>query len=256
MQTKAHVVAFPSGTTTANGALHLSLKDNKSELMKPLGYSVLSLTKAFSSNTSNSQYHSNYSYYTSFLGLVENFIKNDFPHHAPLQAWVNHTSMVTPTLQHNITSLDNLQNQAIPSITRQLDSTPLKPLRLESGVQSYYTQSNRMIVRAMEKYFRTAADHPKWVALQKKFSQRIATHSSFRHKATEPSSILPKELNHCQDVNFISSLPWVASSFCINQVWSIHPGISGLNDPSALKVLSYLQFLKTAKFVRIVLNHF
>ena len=126
--------------------------------------------------------------------------------------------MVTPTLRHNITSLDDLQNQAIPSITRQLDSTPLKPLRLESGVQTYYTQSNRMIVRAMEKYFRTAADHPKWVALQKNFSQRIATHSSFPHKATEPSSILPKELNHCQEVNFISSLPWVASSFCINQV--------------------------------------
>ena len=129
--------------------------------------------------------------------------------------------MVTLTLQHNITNLDDLQNQAIPSITRQLDSTLLKPLCLESGVQSYYTQSNRMIVRVREKYFRTAADHPKWVALPKIIPQRIATHSSFRHKATEPSSILPKELSHCQDVNFISSLPRLASSFCINQVCSV-----------------------------------
>ena len=72
------------------------------------------------------------------------------------QPWLSNT---------NITSLDRLQNQALHLITRQLVSTPLEVLSFKSGVQSYYTVSKHMIVRAREKFLPTAADHPKRLPL-------------------------------------------------------------------------------------------
>ena len=120
----------------------------------------------------------------------------------------------------NTNSLDHIQNQALRLITGQLVSTPLKSLRLESGIQSYYTESKRMIVWAREKWLRTAADHPKQLALQNNIPQRIATQSSFRCKATELSTILPEELSHRQVTNLFPSPPWLPSSFCTNQISS------------------------------------
>ena len=97
-------------------------------------------------------------------------------------------------------------------------------------------ESKRMIVRAREKCLCAAADHLKQIALQNNIPQLIATRSSFPCKATELSSILPKELNHCEGFNLFPSPPWLASSFCTNQVSSTIPGISGCGDPSALKL--------------------
>lgn len=133
MKTKANVIPFPPGSTTANGVLHLPLDDSKSELMTPLGYLALSLTEAFRSmlvsNISNSHYHktsSNYSYCTCLLGLVETFIANCLPFLGLLQAW-------KPWLSNtSITSMDRPH-----LITGQLVSSPLEALRLESGVQNY-----------------------------------------------------------------------------------------------------------------------
>ena len=116
-------------------------------------------------------------------------------------------------------------------ITGQLISTPLEALRLESSVQSYYSESKRKIVQAREKCLHTAADHPKQVALQNDIPQRIATRFSFRRKATELSTILPEELSHCQVAKLFSSHPWLPSLFCTNQVSSTIPGISGRDDP-------------------------
>ena len=49
MQANAKVANFSPAPTTANdfNALHLPLEENKSELMTPLGYMALSLTKAY-----------------------------------------------------------------------------------------------------------------------------------------------------------------------------------------------------------------
>ena len=97
-------------------------------------------------------------------------------------------------------------------------------------------ESKRMIVRAREKCLRAAADHLKQIALQNNIPQLIATRSSFPCKATELSSILPKELNDREGFNLFQSPPWLASSFCTNQVSSTIPGISGCGDPSALQL--------------------
>ena len=144
--------------------------------------------------------------------------------------------------------MDRLQNQAVHLITRQLVSTPFEALRLESSVQSYYIESKRMTVRAREKCLRTTADHPKQVSLQNGIPQHIATRSSFRRKATEISTILPEELSHWQVVNLFPSPPWLALSFCTNQVSSTISGISGRDDPPAHKLAKsylylYLKFI-------------
>lgn len=49
MQANAKVASFPPVPTTANdfSTLHLPLEESKSELMTPLGYMALSLTKAY-----------------------------------------------------------------------------------------------------------------------------------------------------------------------------------------------------------------
>ena len=105
---------------------------------------------------------------TAFHALVRS--KLDYA--APAwQPWLSNT---------NITRLDRLQNQTLCLITRQLVSTPLKALCLESGVQSYYIKSKHMIVQAREKCLRATADHAKRVALQNNIPQRIATCYSFQ----------------------------------------------------------------------------
>ena len=150
------------------------------------------------------------------------------------QPWLSNT---------NITSLDRLQNQALSLITGQLVSTPLEALHIESAVQSYYTKSKCMILQAREKSLLTAADHPKRLALQNNFPQRIATRSSFRRKATELLTILPEELSHRQVVNLFPSPPWLASSFCTNQVSSTIPGICGCDDPPTLNLEKNLEHI-------------
>ena len=76
------------------------------------------------------------SFQTSFHASVRS--KIDYA--APVwQLWLSNT---------NITSSDSLQNQALRLITGQLVSTPLEALCLESGIQSYYTESKCRIVWA------------------------------------------------------------------------------------------------------------
>ena len=107
--------------------------------------------------------------------------------------------------------------------------------RIRSPKLQHYTVSKRLIVRAREKYLRTAADHPKQLALQNNIPQLIVTRSRFRHKATELSSILSEKLSHHQIVNLFPSPPWLASSFCTNQVSSTIPGILDCDNAPALK---------------------
>ena len=168
---------------------------------------------------------------------------NRFPRLGLLQARLHHSSMTALALQHQITSLDCLQNQALRLITGQLVSTPLEPLCLESSVQSYYTESKRMIVRARKKCLCITAEHPKQLALQNDIPQRIFIRSSFRRKATKLSTILPEELSHRHVVSLFPSSPWIASSFCTNQVSSTMPSICDHDDPLALKLEKSLEYI-------------
>ena len=107
--------------------------------------------------------------------------------------------------------------------------------RIRSTKLLHYTVSKRLIVRAREKYLRTAADHPKQLALQTNIPQLIVTRSSFRLKATELSSILSEKISHHQIAYLFPSPPWLASSFCTNQVSFTIPGILDCDNAPALK---------------------
>ena len=146
MQTKVNAALFPPGLMTTNGAPRLPSEGNKSESMKSLGYLVFSLTAAFCSmlilNTSNSHYHQ-HSELLQLQHMLPGIVFHALVHlkleyaRRAWQPWLSNT---------NITSLDRLRNQALRLITEQLVSTLLEALRLKSGVQSYYTESESMIV--------------------------------------------------------------------------------------------------------------
>ena len=123
----------------------------------------------------------------------------------PLQVRLRRTSMATPSLQHEHHKL-RLSPKSGCTFDNWVTSL-YEALRLESGVQSYYTESKRMIVQAREKCLHAAADHPKQLALENDIPQRIVTRCSFHRKATELSSILPEELSHRQIINLFPSPP-------------------------------------------------
>ena len=100
----------------------------------------------------------------------------------------------------NLNNLDRLQNRSLRLITGQLVSAPLKAQRLEADVQSYSTCSNCLILKAIEKAWRSTDDHPKRIALDVNIPQRLQSRSSFGRKAEELSSLLPPDLQHRQNI--------------------------------------------------------
>ena len=130
----------------------------------------------------------------------------------------------------NLSSLDRLQNRSLRLITGQLVSTPLEALRLEVGVQSYQTCSNRLILKASEKAMRSSDDHLKRVALATNIPQRLQNHCSFRHKVNELSTLLPPGLQHRQSINHFSSPPWQLNTSCEERISTTVPGITGRAD--------------------------
>ena len=83
---------------------------------------------------------------------------------------------------------------------------------------------------------RSKDDHPIQIDLQNNVRKRLETCSSFCHKATELSPILPEKLDHRATINLFPSPPWLGSSFCINQVSPSIPRKSGESDPLVLKL--------------------
>ena len=81
-----------------------------------------------------------------------NLIRSKLDYVAP--AWKPRLSVTS------LSCLDRIQNRSLRLITGQLVSTPLKALRLEAEVQSYYTGSNRLILKAREKALHSTNDHP------------------------------------------------------------------------------------------------
>ena len=107
----------------------------------------------------------------------------------------------------NLSNLDCLQNCSLQLITGQLLSTPLETLQLEADVQSYSTCSKRLILKANEKAKHSTDDHPKRIALDVNIPQRLQRCSSFCQKAEELSTLLLPDLQHRQNIHFLSP-PW------------------------------------------------
>ena len=134
------------------------------------------------------------------------------------QPWLSNT---------NLSSLDCLQNHSLRLITGQLVSTPLETLRLEADVQSYPTCSNCLILKAKAKALCSTDDHPKHIALDVNILQRLQNRSSFRQKAEELSTLLPRLIFNTQNIIHFPSPPWQQSSSHDGQIAITVPGITG-----------------------------
>ena len=168
---------------------------------------------------------------------------NCFPWLGLLQARLRRTSMATLALQHQ---------------HHQFGSSPKSSSTFDNWATSFYSTgspSSRIrrpkLLHQKQMYDCSSqgekSPYCSWpskrLALQNNFLQRTATHSSFRRKATELSTILPEELSHRQVVNLFPSPPWLASSFCTNQVSSTIPGICGCDDPPTLNLEKSLEHI-------------
>ena len=135
----------------------------------------------------------------------------------------------------NLSSLYRLQNYPLRLITGQHVSSPLEALRLEADVQSYPTCSKGLILKANEKALRSTDDHPKRIALDVNIPQRLLSHSSFRRKAEELSTLLLTDLHHRQNITHFPSPPWQQSPSHDERISTSVPGITGRADDNNLK---------------------
>ena len=135
----------------------------------------------------------------------------------------------------NLSSLYRLQKYPLRLITGQHVSSPLEALRLEADVQSYPTCSKGLILKANEKALRSTDDHPKRIALDVNIPQRLLSHSSFRRKAEELSTLLLTDLHHRQNITHFPSPPWQQSPSHDGRIATSVPGITGRADENNLK---------------------
>ena len=118
------------------------------------------------------------------------------------QPWISDT---------NRKALDTLQNKALRLITGQYRSTPLEALRLEAGVQSYTTQSKRLLLTASEKALRSPQDHPRRLAVEGAVAHRLAR-PSFRTRTEDLKSHLPATFENREELSYSTPPPWMEGS--------------------------------------------
>ena len=92
-----------------------------------------------------------------------------------------------------------------------------------------------MILKANEKALRSTDDHPKRIALDVNIPQRLLSHSSFRRKAEELSTLLLTDLHHRQNITHFPSPPWQQSPSHDGRIATSVPGITGRADENNLK---------------------
>jgi len=80
--------------------------------------------------------------------------------------------------------LETTQNTCLKAITGQYSNTSSELVRLEAGIPSYRTHSNRLIALAYEKGMRLPDHHPRKTALNNSVTHRSRVRSSFRERAS------------------------------------------------------------------------
>ena len=67
-------------------------------------------------------------------------------------------------------------------------------------------------LESLRKGLHSTDDHQKPVTLAADIPQCLKNCCSFHHKANDPSTLLPAELEHCQITNHFPSPPWQLST--------------------------------------------
>ena len=106
--------------------------------------------------------------------------------------------------------LEVAQNKALRLVTGQYSSTPTEALRLEAGVESYRTHSERNITIAAEKADRLPPDHPRHAALHppQPVNHRSKIRSSWREKTNSTRSQLPTHGRPVEPLPSPFQKPW------------------------------------------------
>ena len=90
----------------------------------------------------------------------------------------------------NMNKLEKAQNQALTAITGQYSSTPLEALSIESGFQSYATDSKRLTDASQQKAFRLPTEYPRALALSSTVPRRLKR-SSWKPRLRNYSQLSP-----------------------------------------------------------------
>ena len=113
--------------------------------------------------------------------------------------------------------LEVTQNKCLESHYGQYANTSVELIRLEAGLPSYRTHSNRLIALAYEKGMRLDDNHPRKAAINKTVKHKLKTRSSFRERAK--ALISPLSISHAPRDPFPRVLPQTVEESIEN--WTI-----------------------------------
>ena len=113
--------------------------------------------------------------------------------------------------------LEVTQNKCLRAITGQYANTSAELIRLEAGLPSYRTHSNRLIALAYEKGMRLDDNHPRKAAINKTVKHKLKTRSSFRERAK--ALISPLSISQAPRAPFPRVLPQAVEESSEN--WTI-----------------------------------
>ena len=135
--------------------------------------------------------------------------------------------------------LEVAQNKALRLVTGQYSSTPTEALRLEAGVESYRTHSERNITIAAEKADRLPPDHPRHTALHppQPVNHRSKIRSSWREKTNSTRSQLPTHGRPVEPLPSSFQKPWRTVEERRSKNWKVFtalPDIPKQHEPHQL----------------------
>ena len=115
--------------------------------------------------------------------------------------------------------LEKAQNTCLRAITGQYANTSCDLLRLEAGIPSYRTHSNRLIALAYEKAMRLPEAHPRRSAVDKSVKHRLGK-GSFRKQAGILTNSLP--LSNSPRAPLDISVPFPEDDH-LDENWTVYP---------------------------------
>ena len=131
--------------------------------------------------------------------------------------------------------IETAQNKALRAITGQCSSTPIEALRLESGISSYRTQSNRLIAASYQKALRRQNDHPMASALQDNVPQRLKR-GNWVTRTKELCDYLPSQVQTASITSTALPPPWSGK----NNTWKVFSTVLGRNKSVTINEVNAL----------------
>ena len=129
--------------------------------------------------------------------------------------------------------LERTQNRSLRAITGQYANTSVELLRLEAGVPSYRTHSNRLIASAYEKGKRLPTAHPRFEALHPRTTvEHRSSRDSFRRRGEDLTNELSISGAPREPIDLSLPEPWNEPE----RNWTVHTNMDIKKDIAAIKL--------------------